>query len=392
MSRSLSGSSLQIGYPRVLTLALVWSVVGALAYGRHYLFDRSPGTVGMVFQVVIWMTCFYPWIAFSPLVFQLEQKYPLAGANWPRNIAILAFAGLPLSYIGAEAALGLNLIVELIFRVSSTVPSRWWKPPFAELFIHFMLYTTVVVAAYVIRNLIQLRNREREAAQLALEKSNLENSLHQAELETLRTRLNPHFLFNCLQNISVLTQEDPRTASQMLTRLGELLRTALRRNSASETTLEEEISLTKSYIAIEKIRFSDRLTVLFNVAPESAQALVPTFLLQPLVENAIVHGLKGIRETGIVSVRSTIVSNELVLAVTDNGSGLRVGDMSAIDVGVGLGSTCERLAKMYPGRHFFSIRSLPEGGTEVMIHLPLQFANVQSGVITHEQTSLVNRR
>ena len=146
-----------------------------------------------------------------------------------------------------------------------------------------------MVSAYAIRSLIQLRNREREAAQLALEKAELETSLRQAELETLRTRLNPHFLFNCLQNISVLAEEDPKIANQMLTRLGELLRTALRQNAAPEIPLDAEIALTKSYIAVEKVRFSDRLSVLFDVASESVQALVPTFLLQPLVENAITN-------------------------------------------------------------------------------------------------------
>lgn len=390
-SRNRNGS-VGVGYPSMPILLLVWSIVGTLAYGRHYLFDRSVGPGGVVFQLLLWMSCFYPWVALSPAVFRLEQRYPLGRAHWRRNLAVLSLGGVPVSYLGAEAAVGLNFVLERIFRAPSTSPDRWWAPPFADLFIHFLLYSTIAVAAYVIRNLIELRMREREAAQLALEKSILQSSLHQAEIETLRTRLNPHFLFNCLQNISVLTKEDPHEAIQMLTLLGDLLRTALRRDSGPETTLEEEISVTKRYIAIEKIRFSDKLTVLFDIAPESLKALVPTFLLQPLVENAILHGLRGRNTNGIVSISSTVASEKLMLVVMDNGVGLPGPDVSSIEPGVGLSSTCERLSKMYPERHSFCMRPVPEGGTEVVIEIPLQFQSTQTGVAADEPTSLVDRR
>jgi len=288
MARPEISPTTQTGYPGRLTLTLVWTLVGALAYGRHYLVDRASPTE-MVYQLLIWLGCFYPWIAIAPAVFRLEQKYPLGNSTWGRNLATLGLVGVPLSYLAAEASLGLSITLDLLWRKSLDIPQRWWAPRFLELFIQFLVYAGVVVSAYAIRSLIQLRNREREAAQLALEKAELETSLRQAELETLRTRLNPHFLFNCLQNISVLTEEDPKIANQMLTRLGELLRTALRQNAAPEIPLDAEIALTKSYIAVEKVRFSDRLSVLFDVASESVQALVPTFLLQPLVENAITN-------------------------------------------------------------------------------------------------------
>jgi two-component system LytT family sensor kinase len=221
-----------------------------------------------------------------------------------------------------------------------------------------------------------------------LEKSRLESSLRQAELETLRMRLNPHFLFNCLQNISTLAREDPQTASQMLTRLGDLLRTALQRDTQSESILKAELKLTQAYVSIEKMRFSDRLSVLLDIAPRTETALVPSFILQPLVENAIKHGLRNEQKNGVIWIRSTSDREELILIVSDNGAGI---SPEEIENGVGLDSTCERLKLMYAERHAFSIRRLPEGGTEVRIAIPLRFQPVNQ-TAANESPAFVDRR
>ncbi len=342
----------------------------------------------MAFDFLMWLTCFYPWGAFSPVVFRLERSYPLGASRWPRNLAILAAFGVPFSFAAAVVTQSLFALLEILFHQAVSLASPWSKVPLREVTVQVVLYWTTVLGAFVIRSLIQLREREQQAAKLALEKSQLEASLRQAQLEALRSRLNPHFLFNCLQNISALTNEDPSAASQMLTRLGLLLRTALRQNEGPETTLAFEIDLTKNYVAVEKIRFQDRLTVLFDVAAETEAALAPTFLLQPLIENAIVHGLEGIR-AGIISIRSAIESENLVLVVADNGTGIPAESAANIKFGVGLASTCERLQKMYPDRHSFSIRTLPEGGAEVRISLPLHFTNARMGAIGNEQTTIV---
>ena len=381
-----------IRYPGPVALFLVWTLIGALSYGRHYLQDyssRPPTNVS--FELLFWLTCFLPWTALSPIVFRLERRYPLGEERWPVNLAKLAVACLPMAYIAAEISLGLGIVIQFLFRRPIHIQRSWWMPDFMELWVILLIYWSVVIAGYVIRNLINLHVREQEAAELALQKSQLESSLRQAELETLRTRLNPHFLFNCLQNIAVLTREDPRTASQMLTRLGELLRKALRGEARPETPLESEIALTESYVAVEKMRFGDRLSVLFDLAPKTQAALVPTLLLQPLVENAIVHGLRGVTGQGVIVLRSIAESDTLVITVTDNGQGLQGKNASDLEAGVGLSSTCERLQRMYPGQHSFSIRNLPEGGTEVLLVLPLRFGDPNTVVATHEKTSLVDR-
>jgi signal transduction histidine kinase len=364
-----------------------------MSYARYYLQARPTyPQVNALAEWLMWLTCFVPWSALALAIFRLERRYPISDRKWLTNLLKLAVISLPFCYVAVEIAFGLSLIIDFFFHRQLDPTVSWWKPQLAEFWVMIMIYWSVVAAAYMIRSLIQLHEREQEAAQLALEKSMLESSLHQAELETLRTRLNPHFLFNCLQNISVLTNEDPKTASQMLVRLGDLLRTALRNDSGPETTLTTEIALTQSYVAVEKMRFDDRLTVLFDIAPKTERALVPTFLLQPLVENAIVHGLQGVHRVGIISVRSTIQDNDLLLAVTDNGIGLPVKDASELEVGVGLNSTIERLRRMYPNQHSFSMRPLPEGGTEVLVVLPLHFESLHLESTAHEQTSLVDRR
>jgi len=200
----------------------------------------------------------------------------------------------------------------------------------------------------------------------------------------LCTRLNPHFLFNSLQNISTPTRQNPDAASQMLARLGDVLRAALRKGAPAQTTLTSEIALTRAYVEVEQIRFDGRLSALFEIDHELENALIPGFLLQPLVENAITHGLRGGQASGAIWVRAARQSDELIVTVRDNGSGPPAERLADLEMGIGLGSTCERLERMFPGRHSVSMRKLPEGGTEIRIALPLQWAQILIASQTHE--------
>ena len=180
-------------------------------------------------------------------------------------------------------------------------------------------------------------------------------------------------------------------AGQMLTRLGDLLRVAVKRDAEPESTLKEEFSLIEAYVSIETMRFGGRLKVLFEVAQETEDALVPTFLLQPLVENAITHGLRSNQKNGLIRIQSSLEADRVVLSVADNGTGISNEQLADWEVGIGLGSTCERLARMYPDQHTFSIRRLPEGGTEIQITLPLKKKN-GLGERWREQTATIDRR
>jgi two-component system LytT family sensor kinase len=236
----------------------------------------------------------------------------------------------------------------------------------------------------VSRNWIRFQERERDRAGLLLEKSRLEAGLRDAELQVLRMRLNPHFLFNTLQNISVLAQDEPKLASQMLVRLGDLLRSALGSEGHQEVPLSAEIALTESYLALEKMRFGDRLKVSIELAPETSEAMVPTLLLQPLVENAIRHGLGKVAKNGVIRIRSEIEGRRLKLSVRDNGLGTP-GPLEDLELGIGLASTRDRLSRMYKDDGELAVSRHPDGGTEARVVLPLRPAT------GYEQTAAAHR-
>ena len=359
-------------YPGFGALSLIWTAIGALTSARHYYLTPSRPEPVVLAQFVGCIAWYYPWIALTPLVFRLEARFPLGNGRWARNVAWLALLSVPVCLLAAPLMEACFLAVLTILQARGWMPrgAIFWLSAFPVAEANFWFS---VAGGYFIRTVYQLREQERNAARLALEKSQLEAGLNQAQLDALRARLNPHFLFNSLQNISVMAGQDPQTTSRMLTRLGDLLRAVLRHDSQPETTLREEIALTQSYAALEQMRFGDRLNVGFEIAPDAQEALVPCFLLQPLIENAVVHGLRGAHKTGVIVVSAATQAGELVLTVTDNGIGPPERDGAELKVGVGLGSTCERLARMYPDRHTFSIRRPAQGGAEVRITIPLRF-------------------
>jgi signal transduction histidine kinase len=361
------------GYPGLAVLAAAWTAVGTLAYVRHHVADpdRRPEG-GVPAEYLGFLACYLPWIVLGAVVLEVERRFPLGRARWARNLAVLAAASVPLAYAAWGLTTVFAALVQAAFGLPVEPPHLAWIIPGRELLGHEILYWSSVLASGVLRAAATARENERRAARLLLEKSQLEASLRQAELDALRMRLRPHFLFNSLQNIAVLTEHDPKTGAHMLTRLAELLRASLGRDGRPETTLEAEIALTSAYLAVEKMRFGDRLSSVVEVGAGTGDALVPAFLLQPLVENAIRHGVERVAQPGVIAIRSRLVDGSLVLTVTDNGAGPPGGPLSEARLGVGLGATCERLARMYPGRHTFSLRAAPHGGTEVHIALPLR--------------------
>jgi signal transduction histidine kinase len=365
-----------IRYPGYGILFVAWTLLGTLSYAHYRLLPGTPPE-NLLFGLFGWLACYYAWLPLTPIVFRVEQRFRM---GWPfsaKNAAILTLIAVPFCYIAFLFAFVIARSVHLLFwhRAGSEIFS--WRMPASEIYLQFSIYVVTVGASAFIRHLIDVQQTERQKARLALEKSNLEAALRLAELETLRMRLNPHFLFNCLQNISALAGQDAKAASQMLARLGDLLRVALRSDYKDEITLSEEVALTRGYIAIEQVRYGNRLSVLFDIMPEAMGALVPNLLLQPLVENAIKHGIGGRDRAGVIWVRGALEADhhgdDVVLTIRDNGAGLPVINAAELRLGVGLGATKERLNRMY-ARHSLDLRPLPEGGTEVRIVLPAHYS------------------
>lgn len=209
------------------------------------------------------------------------------------------------------------------------------------------------------------------AAELATRTALLESRLAHAQLDALRLQLHPHFLFNTLNAIAALAAADPARAQRMLARLGELLRQTLEGDGAAEVSLERELTLLAPYIDIQRMRFGERLRYREEIAPEVRAALVPALILQPLVENAVQHGVSRRPEGATIVLRVERSGDRLDLEVEDDGPGLTP---EPSVTGIGLANTRARLAQLYPDSHHFVLRPSPAGGTVVRVDIPFRTA------------------
>jgi LytS/YehU family sensor histidine kinase len=193
--------------------------------------------------------------------------------------------------------------------------------------------------------------------------------LAQARLQLLQAQLHPHFLFNTLHAISELVHEAPETADRMITSLSDLLREALRATDIQEVPLRRELELLERYLEIQHARFGDRLHVEIDVDRNATDALVPHLILQPLVENAIRHGIGARAAHGRIRVAAARKDDTLKVVIEDDGRGIEQSDRE-VGTGVGLGNTRERLQSLYGAKGHLTIRSRPEGGTSLSLILP----------------------
>lgn len=241
-----------------------------------------------------------------------------------------------------------------IIRSAEFDPQKLFKSIFAiDFHIGILLYWMILVGHRAIES------SRREA--------DLKAQLAQAQLEALKMQLHPHFLFNTLNSIAALIQKDPEAADEMIGELGNFLRLTLHSDSAAEVKLEEELRFLTSYLEIEKIRFQNRLKVRMEIDPATLNARVPNLILQPLIENAIRHGISQRSGSGEVEVRARRSGPRLHLQVLDDGPGLAHNHTE----GIGLTNVRERLKRLYGGGYEFRIFNRAEGGVSVEIAIPL---------------------
>jgi LytS/YehU family sensor histidine kinase len=202
----------------------------------------------------------------------------------------------------------------------------------------------------------------------------LEGDLAQAQVQAIKMQVQPHFLFNTLHAINVLIQQDPATASRMITQLGDLLRHTLTRATLTEVPLRSELEILKLFLEIERMRFRDRLTVAFDVAPDTLGALVPDLLLQPLAENAIKHGIGRSIDAGTVIVRSRREGDQLVLEIHDTGAGPSTADPPRERIG--LTTVRARLERLYGERHALTVEPGERAGCVARVRLPFHEASL----------------
>ena len=231
------------------------------------------------------------------------------------------------------------------------------------------IYWVIVAVAHAFVYHRQALERDRRALQA-------ESRLVEARLAALQAQINPHFLFNTLNAVVHYVRADPDAAEEMLTTLSELLRSVLACANQREVLLEQELAFVDHYLAIQRIRFADRLSVQKEIAPEALSATVPTLLLQPLVENAVIHGVAPERTPGTVFVRARVADGRLHLEVADTGKGtaqaLPPGTTLQFTERIGLSNTRARLSALYADDFHLRIAPAPEGGVCVGIDIPLR--------------------
>lgn len=349
-----------------------WTIVSLISLTRHYMEEGGAADgrpVGTVF--LIWLTCFYSWALLTPLIFSAAKRWPMVKGRWVRSFAM--HVPWSVAFTGASILISHFLYCLVVHKPAAYIPGYLHSLHFTAFLKHFPLYWTTMMVANGLTYFRALQQKERLAAQLQLERSQLETSLRQAQLDALRMQLNPHFLFNTLQTISVLMMDDTASANRMLVRLSDLLRSSLRSSVNSLTMLRDEIGFLRAYLEIEQIRFADRLRVEWQVDPEAEQALVPTLLLQPLVENSVRHGIARLSEPGIIRVSAAARGGLLDLCITDTGPGLSGDPSEGNGHGIGLNNTRKRLKQLYSW-HEMEITAGATGGFEVRISIPLSFS------------------
>jgi LytS/YehU family sensor histidine kinase len=223
-------------------------------------------------------------------------------------------------------------------------------------------FAAIIGVAHALRYYRDATERERATAEL-------KTQLVQARLDALRGQLHPHFIFNTLNAAATLMHEDVDGADQMLTQLGELLRTSLDR-STPEVTLDEEMGVARRYLAIMSRRFSDRLTVSCTADDDVRNAMVPSFIMQPLIENALEHGVARRPGPGRVDITARRVNGTLEVIVEDDGPGVSL--IPASPPGIGLSNTHARLQHLYGKSHAFALEPAPSGGARAVVRIPFR--------------------
>ena len=268
-------------------LLVAWTFFGVFFAAQGYansLFFGKP--IPFLSQLILWLICGYGWLLLTPAVIFFSQKFSIKAGQIRRNLLIHFF----LAILTALAHLSIFVLFNNLLMGETGNPFSF-KEAFSRLLFtnfHFdFLVYWALIGIFHLREINRLfLERERESARLALETSQLETKFANARLDALKMQLQPHFLFNTLNSISVLMRDDAVTANKMLVRLSELLRMALKSENSQTIPLKDELEFLRSYLEIEQMRFQDRLTVEFAVENETLEAKVPNLILQPLVENA----------------------------------------------------------------------------------------------------------
>jgi two-component system LytT family sensor kinase len=344
---------------RGLIYFAAWTLVALVTTELQYIAQPAESARPYGVLVRLALASCWLWAVFTPLILAVSRRFRIDRESWPSTVPLHLVAAALLTFVD----------VALISKAAAVLDP---DAPLAngplhvaflrQLFLYTVCYFVIVALAHVRHYAGLSYERDLRAAQL-------EAQLSSARLAALQGQLRPHFLFNTLNMIAEQVYTDPAGADAMLTRLGVLLRSSFVETDRELVPLRRELELLQSYVDIMQGRFRGRLAFDRDVDPETLGALVPRFVLQPLVENAIKHGVEPREEGGRVTVRARRRDNALTLEVRDNGDGI-IGD---IREGTGVRNTRERLQHLYgPSRQHFTLTSLASGGTIASLAIPFE--------------------
>jgi hypothetical protein len=341
----------------------VWTLLGVSFALSTYLGARQDN-VQISWERILsgYLADFYLWGMLSPLIFLLARRFELR-QHFPRNVLVHIGASVVLSGFVISAAAPLVWYLGYVNTARNpTLAILWRNNAFSAYYFHqgLTIYWTTLVVAHAVYYYRGLRQREAQTARLTAE-------LAQAQLQALKMQIHPHFLFNTLNSIAALLHKDVEAADRMIARLGDFLRLTLKSSDAPIVDFEQELGFLKCYLDIEHIRFQDRLTVDLDIDPNALTAMVPNLILQPIVENAVKHGVARQTYPGHIVIRARREGERLIMRVEDNGSGLKVNSNGS---GIGISNTRARLEQFY-GRDFsFQVANSAERGVCVTLDIP----------------------
>lgn len=342
---------------------LGWAALTLLFTPEAYLYfylRRQPIPWRETFQLTVVNSAIA--LLFLPAIVWLTRRFPVERKTWPRALLVHVPACLLFSmghsFLYWTACYASNQLGEtLFFRFHPNLLTYWAIVGFTQAVDYFRRYTV----------------RERELAN--------------AQLLLLKSQLQPHFLFNSMHTISAMMHEDISAADKMLSRLSDVLRLTLESIGQHEVSLKQELEFVGKYLEIEGFRFQERLALDIDVAPNTLDALVPSMILQPLVENSIRHGFGASRKTGTIQIQAKQDGNELVLRLTDNGKGFSANVVNGPLHGLGLVNARRRLEQLYSSKHKLECSDLPAGGAVVLIAIPFHTAGVSQSIKATELSS-----
>jgi signal transduction histidine kinase len=348
---------------RLILYLLFWTLLGLLNVSQSYFLLTTLGRPFNIWMSLVFgLTDWYIWAALAPIVVYVGRCFPLGQRRWAVHVPLHMMFSVVCAFVT-------TLLFYPVFVYMSPpveLPEPFWKRLeisfMREIHLYLWVYWAILGVGHAIDYYRRYRERELSTAQLAAR-------LAEAQLQVLKMQLDPHFLFNTLHAVTTLVHKSPESAEVMLTRLSDMLRMSLETSQTHEVPLRDELRLLEPYLEIQRVRFGSRLSVEIKIDPSAANGLVPNLILQPLVENAIRHGIEPQLGAGWVRIEAMRDGKFMAIHVSDNGPGFPDGSDSVRE-GVGISNTMARLRYLYGEDYQFAISNGAGHGAVITLVIP----------------------